>query len=141
MGTEHKEYVWNLIAKKLAGEASPRELGELEDLLRNNPELYYPFQTVADLWLHTSPNDKKQVEAALNRHLDRMEQLNIGFSSSPKAEPFPEKRSIFRSRAFYIAPAFTIAISLVGISTWPRPTAALLPATWEPPKSPGTDIR
>ncbi len=140
MGTEHKEYVWNLIAKKLAGEASPRELGELEDLLRNNPELYYPFQTVADLWLHTSPNDKKQVEAALNRHLDRMEQLNIGFSSSPKAEPFPEKRSIFRSRAFYIAPALAIAISLIGFFTWPRHTEALLTAPGEPAKMTGEII-
>lgn len=137
MGTEHKEYVWNLIAKKLAGEATPQELAELGDLLRNNPELYYPFQTVADLWLHSSPNDKKQVEDALNRHLDRMERLNIGLSPSPVEEPLPEKRSIFRSKVFYIAPALAITIFLIGFLTWPRHTEVLLTPPREPAKLTG----
>jgi transmembrane sensor len=137
MGTEHKEYVWNLIAKKLAGEASPEELGELEVLLRNNPELYYPFQTVADLWLHSSPGDKKQVEDALNRHLDRMEQLNISLSPPPVDGPLPEKRSIFRSKAFYIAPVLAITIFLIGLFTWPHHTQALLTPPEEPAKVTG----
>jgi len=80
MGKEHKEHTWNLIAKKLAGEASPAELQELEALLRSNPELHYPVQTIADLWEHTSPDDKMQAEEAFNRHLDRIERQNIDYS-------------------------------------------------------------
>jgi ferric-dicitrate binding protein FerR (iron transport regulator) len=80
MGKEHKQHAWNLIAKKLAGEASPAELAELEDLLRQNPELHYPLQTIADLWEHTGPADEKQAEEAFGRHLERIERLDIDYS-------------------------------------------------------------
>src|SRR5580698_631836 len=82
MGKEHKEYTWNLIAKKLAGEATPEELEELETLLRNNPELYYPMQTIADLWKNTSSKEKALAEKAFSTHLDRMENLRIAFTPS-----------------------------------------------------------
>lgn len=112
MGKEHKEHTWNLIAKKLAGEASPAELQELEALLRSNPELHYPFQTIADLWEHTGPNDRAQAEEAFNRHVDRIDRLNIDYSptltvvSDNLATP-----SGFRRRALILAP---IALVLVG---------------------------
>lgn len=83
MGQEHKEYTWNLIAKKLTGEASPEELQELEALLRGNPELHYPMQTMADLWKSSSPEDQKMAEWAFNRHLDRMEDLQIDYIPAP----------------------------------------------------------
>ncbi|HEY4061938.1 MAG TPA: FecR domain-containing protein [Puia sp.] len=79
MGQEHKEYTWNLFAKKLTGEATPEELRELEMLLRNNPELHYPMQTITDLWNNTRYRNKKEAELAFNRHLDRMHDLNIAF--------------------------------------------------------------
>ena len=44
MGQGDKKTIWNLIAKKLAGEASPEEIRELEWLLKNNPELHYPMR-------------------------------------------------------------------------------------------------
>jgi ferric-dicitrate binding protein FerR (iron transport regulator) len=79
MGQEHKEYTWNLIAKKLTGEASPEELLELEALLRGNPELHYPMQTMTDLWKSSSPEGQRMAERAFDRHLDRMEELHIDF--------------------------------------------------------------
>ena len=82
MGQEHKEYTWNLIAKKLTGEASAAELMELEILLRNNPELHYPMQTMTDLWRSAGPDEQKMAERAFNRHLDRMEELHIDFFSA-----------------------------------------------------------
>src|SRR5436190_2117312 len=80
MGQEHKQYTWNLIAKKLTGEATAEELLELEDLLRNNPELYYPLQTISDLWNPTSQRDQEIAEQAFSRHLDRMQDLKIDYS-------------------------------------------------------------
>src|SRR5450631_4122618 len=79
MGQEHKEYTWNLIAKKLSGEASPEELKELELLLRIHPELHYPMQTITDLWNTASPHDQKAAEQAFTQHLDRIQDLNIDF--------------------------------------------------------------
>jgi len=33
----HTDRIWTLVARKLAGEISPEETGELESLLRENP--------------------------------------------------------------------------------------------------------
>ncbi|MBS1665324.1 MAG: FecR domain-containing protein [Bacteroidetes bacterium] len=124
MGKELKEYAWNLIAKKLAGEATSAELQELEDLLRNNPELYYPLQTVADLWMHNSPEDKKQAEEAFNRHLDRMETLHIDYSASEEYIFQEEKKSIFRRKSFYALPAVAATVLLVWFFSRPKPSTA-----------------
>ena len=118
MGKELKEYTWNLIAKKLAGEATPDELKELEALLRNNPELHYPMQTITDLWRHTNPLDKAQVEKAFSEHLDRISDLEIDFTPATPAqsgdEPFPAKRRNSKRIALYITPAACLAI----VMTW-----------------------
>jgi len=82
MGQEQREYTWNLIAKKLSGEATPEELRELERLLRCNPELHYPLQTVTDLWNPSAPDRRKDAEQAFKQHLDRMHDLGIDFDPS-----------------------------------------------------------
>jgi transmembrane sensor len=117
MGQEHKEYTWNLIAKKLAGEASLEELKELERLLRNNPELHYPMQTVTDLWNPSSPTDQQEVEKAFNRHMDRMQELNLDLDSGSETaiDPYPfttnNKRS--RRKALLLASALCLGLGLI----------------------------
>jgi ferric-dicitrate binding protein FerR (iron transport regulator) len=119
MGKEHKEYTWSLIAKKLAGEATPEELKELELLLRNNPGLHYPVQTVADLWEHTSPVDKKQAEEAFNRHLDRMEKLNIPYPPPAEIPESPSRRTTFWRRALAVVPALAVVFGGIWYLTRP----------------------
>ena len=80
MGQEQKEHTWDLIAKKLAREATPGELKELEDLLRAHPELYYPLQAVADFWKSSNPGDLEKAEQAFDRHLDRIKAQGIEFT-------------------------------------------------------------
>jgi ferric-dicitrate binding protein FerR (iron transport regulator) len=124
MGKEHKEHTWNLIAKKLAGEANPAELHELEGLLRSNPELHYPVQTVADLWEHTSPNERTQAEEAFNRHLDRIDRLNIDYSPTlTVVTDEPEQPSKLRRRALVLAPIALVVIGAVLLIK--RPTTDL----------------
>jgi len=82
MGQEQREHTWDLIAKKLAGEATPGELKELEDLLRAHPELYYPLQTIADFWKSSNPGDRQAAEQAFDRHLDRIKEQNVEFVSA-----------------------------------------------------------
>lgn len=132
MGQEHKEYTWNLIAKKLTGEASPEELLELEALLRSNPELHYPMQTMADLWKGSGPDDQRMAERAFHRHLDRMLELNIDFiqGGSPvgtveqNPHSFPENETgsgrssrINRTRQAMLASAFCLLALGIGIAT------------------------
>src|ERR1700760_2420929 len=120
MGKEHKEYTWNLIAKKLAGEASPEELRELEMLLRNNPDLHYPMQTITDLWEHSpshNPGDIQKAEKAFSEHVDRMERLHIDFhptNNSPTYEElFPTRKRYGGRTALLLTPAIAILIGLV----------------------------
>ncbi len=87
MGQEQKEHTWDLIAKKLANEATPGELKELEDLLRAHPELYYPLQAVADFWKSANPGDLEKAERAFDRHLDRIKEQGIGLNSPAPETP------------------------------------------------------
>ncbi|HEX4374847.1 MAG TPA: hypothetical protein VHZ50_16195, partial [Puia sp.] len=76
----NQEYAWNLIAKKLAGEASQEELEQLELLLRNDPGLHYPLQIITDLWKHNRHNIKQTADHAFARHIARMTAMNIDFN-------------------------------------------------------------
>ncbi|GGB11644.1 FecR family protein [Puia dinghuensis] len=124
MGKEHKEHTWNLIAKKLAGEATSTELKELEDLLRNNPELHYPVQTIADLWQHASPADQKQAEEAFDRHLDRIGRLNIEYIPAPTDEPGQKPALRRRRKALLLAPALLLLAGIIILVNRPKPQPA-----------------
>lgn len=79
--------IWEIVAKKLAGEASSKELEELEEILRQNPELHYPLQTVSDLWFHPAPQ-KEDAKAAFERHLNRLKEAGVDWDiAQDKEEP------------------------------------------------------
>lgn len=68
--------VWELLARKMAGEATSAELEELDLLLRNDPQLHFSVQAFSDLWKHSSrtPTESKD---AYNRHLTRLRNQGI----------------------------------------------------------------
>jgi transmembrane sensor len=86
-----KEKIWELIAKKLAGEASLSELKELEDMMRKEPDMHYPLQTISDLW-HHKPIDEEDPYEAFDRHMARLGQMGIAFGevARNKEESFEE---------------------------------------------------
>jgi transmembrane sensor len=135
MGQEHKEYTWNLIAKKLTGEATAEELRELESLLRNNPELHYPMQTIGDLWKSKGRSVKKEAEIAFNRHLDRIQELKIDYNPVNTQDPdliesegYGQPRTETDSRRRSVL--FTIAglILAMGACVWIYNRPSRLPA-------------
>ncbi|WP_336516648.1 FecR family protein [Pollutibacter soli] len=108
--------IWQLASKKLAGEASPAEIKELESLLRQNPDLHYALQNLNDLW-HL-PAKKTGLEAeAFARHLERMEKAGISFSNTEDVgDGFEYRRPVSKSnRVFWIsfALAFVLIVSTV----------------------------
>ena len=74
-----EEHIWNLVAKKLSGEASDEELRELENLLKGKPELHYSLQTISDLWEQDIPQSKEFADEAFKKHIERMKASNIDF--------------------------------------------------------------
>jgi len=81
-----QDHIWNLVAKKLSGEASEEELRELESLLRSNPELHYPMQTINDLWhSNLSYNNRNEAVKAFEKHLERMQAAGINFTAKDEA--------------------------------------------------------
>jgi transmembrane sensor len=113
MGQGDKKTMWNLIAKKLAGEAAPEEVRELERLLKNNPELHYPMQTISDLWKSSPDPDMEEADTAFSRHLDRMKELDIEF---PAIDPaYPEANPGNRRRTLVLT---TLCIAILGLSVW-----------------------
>ena len=72
-----EENIWNLVAKRLSGEASDEELSELENLLRSNPDLHYPLQTIMDIWNQSHPQIDQEAGIAFEKHLGRMRNQNV----------------------------------------------------------------
>jgi transmembrane sensor len=67
-----KDLIWQMIAKKLSGEASEAEQRELEILLRANPDLHYPIQAILDLWKQDPAEIGQEALQAFARHTERM---------------------------------------------------------------------
>ncbi|MBS1669019.1 MAG: FecR family protein [Bacteroidetes bacterium] len=76
-----QDHIWELVAKKLSGEAGEEELQELKQLLRNHPDLHYPIQYIIDLWKSDTTGFKSgDAHEAFNRHVERMEEHNVSYS-------------------------------------------------------------
>lgn len=72
------ERIWELMARKLAGEASVEELGELDQLLRTNPDLHFSIQAITDLWDNNLPPvDEASLQVSYQQHINRMQELGI----------------------------------------------------------------
>jgi transmembrane sensor len=80
--------LWELIAKKLSGEATENELVELEKLMRYNPDMHYPLQTVADLWHHATP-DTEDSHLAFSKHTNRMRELGADINFGAPVYDYP----------------------------------------------------
>jgi transmembrane sensor len=69
--------IWELIARKLAEEASDEELLELDLLLRSHPGIHVSIQTISDVWQQKSVADEEELAAYYEEHKERMEQKGV----------------------------------------------------------------
>src|SRR5215212_5579269 len=78
---------WNLLAKKLASEALPEELSELEQLMKDHPEWVYSAEQMEGLWkTNSKKTDDYDAELAFELHLNRLKENKISF---PELETEP----------------------------------------------------
>src|ERR1700743_2270711 len=91
---KEQDRIWILLSRKLAGEATEKEIKELEEWQRLHPEMSYSFQFLSDLWNARSPEDRdmaegtntekaEKAEEAFEAHLLRLE------AQPPSAPPPP----------------------------------------------------
>ncbi len=108
-----KDRLWHLVSKKLAREATKEELLELEELLRQHPEMHYAIQHIQDLWL-LKPLDSPETEEAFQKHLNRMKQKGIDTGALIPAEP-QQPHQFNQSSAVrkYIIAGLAIAASII----------------------------
>jgi transmembrane sensor len=107
-----QDRIWELIAKKLSGETSVVELKELEDMLRQHPDMHYSMQTVADLW-HHNQHPQDDAYAAFERHAGRMKELGMDYDKEEIViEEYPEEPRRKRSSRYLIM-ALSIAVVAV----------------------------
>jgi len=67
---KQEERFWLLVSLRLAGEATPEELAELEACLVQHPEMGVRMEMLHGLW-ESEPSDARR-GGALNRHLQRL---------------------------------------------------------------------
>jgi transmembrane sensor len=111
------DHIWNLIAKKLAGEASLGELKELETILRRDPDLHYSLEALHDMWKKKSQQQEpEQAEIAFQKHMDRMFSKGIDMGSmgnSLSIDEFsdsPRRFMNWKTLAFILSGFFLITL-------------------------------
>ena len=114
------ERIWELMARKMSGEASSEELEELDLILRNNPHLHFSVQAFADLWKHSSYRDLTESKQAYERHLDKM--LGNGIIIGQPAYK-PDIETVLlegsrKSRKPLMAMLVTIVLTTLSVSIW-----------------------
>ena len=76
MEINNPQHIWQLMARKLSGEATALELHELEQLLRNDPHANYSKEILNDLWESKPYTDSYYTE---NKYKELVLQLkNMG---------------------------------------------------------------
>jgi len=71
------EHIWNLMARKLSGEASLQELEELEMHLSLTPELHFSMEILQDLWNNKPAVNSQYSETKYQELVNRLHQSGI----------------------------------------------------------------
>jgi transmembrane sensor len=115
-----QDRTWLLIGRKMAAEASPQELKELEEILRHNPELHFSLQALTEFWQQSPAANNAEIEEAYQKHLAKMQSELEDHPGS--AEDFVEnstlfpaaERSFFRRNALALSSLTAILILVAG---------------------------
>jgi len=124
------------MAKKLAGEASPDEIRELEALLRLNPDMHYSLEALQDMWKNKSRPEPEQAEEAFNKHMERMSALGIDMGRTDETlnpeliqHPAPP-RFIWKKLAFTLTGILLLTLCYY-IFNSKKPVEAIQKPVWE----------
>ena len=119
----HKR-IWELMGRKLAGEASAEELRELDGLLRAHPDLHFPVEAITDIW-KTDPgaHDRAAGEDAHRRLISRMQEkgIDIGLSFEEQQTAIFQLEAQERKSWWRYVAAAVVAGGPITAAWWWRP--------------------
>jgi len=106
---------WNLLAKKVAGEASAEELQQLENLLKLNPDWAYQAEHIQHLWQGNSKSEQES-ESAFEKHLQRMKEAGIDLQ--PEVPPIRPAAKYRKIKKIFAYSAAAIVVFLIAGFIW-----------------------
>lgn len=122
--------IWNLIAKKLSGEADAGELLELEKALRQDADLHYSLQAIQDVWASNPGLQTDFIEKAFENHENKLRSVLTDYpgpgSVSPAPYPFSEKNRYRRMRPALILAGLMVLFLSIYYAVQPHPKPAEL---------------
>jgi transmembrane sensor len=105
---------WNLLAKKIAGEATQQELQELENLMKLNHDWAYQAEHIQQFWQYKNDATQQDSELAFEQHLLRMKESGINLPE-PEIPPISFENNYTNKRkrifAFSIAAIFIFFVA------------------------------
>lgn len=113
-----QEHFWILLTRKIAKEATPEDLAELEKLVQQHPEWQYALQNLEDLWNSHPPVNLSADEDAYMIHLHRMQEKNISFGDTRQEgemNVFELPRRNTRRRLAWLTAGIAVAASVAAI--------------------------
>lgn len=115
---EYQDNFWNLLARKVSGEASEQELLQLEALLQENPDLVELKESLEAIWSNSEEPDSEFMEATYLLHRSNMEQLGLFFPLQETNSHIENniKSSIISNRLKWVTAI--AAVFILAISTW-----------------------
>lgn len=115
MEAYNEDRIWELVSRKLSGEATNDELLELDKLLRGNPHINYSKEILHDLWENNPEHDSHYAE---NKYRELVSQIqNMGIDEGKfnqddhyiDADAEPEKKGK-RKKWFFALASITILV-------------------------------
>ncbi len=114
-----QERFWILLTRRIAGEASPEDLAELEQLMQQHPEWQFASQNLEDIWNTRPPVDHTEEEDAYLLHMHRMQEKNIPFGKpilpEEEAAVFELSSHSSRKRLRWVIAGLTVAASVAAL--------------------------
>jgi len=94
----NQDDIWRLVSKKIAGEASEKELYELQKLLQKNPDVQYFMEIITDQWKPGVKKNEAEIESVYAWHIERMAKKAL---QKQKAERITWEKQSKKTGAFY----------------------------------------
>jgi ferric-dicitrate binding protein FerR (iron transport regulator) len=107
---------WNLLSKKIAGEASQEELQQLETLMKLNPDWAYQAEHVQQVWQNKTESKKEDSEIAFEQHLQRMKDAGVQFPQSEELPSYLQKT--YANKKIAVISIAAVLIFLIGGWAW-----------------------
>jgi ferric-dicitrate binding protein FerR (iron transport regulator) len=114
--------IWTLLSRKLAGETSPEELGELESLLKQNPDAHIKVQALVESWHQQDDPTPSDSDLAYQNLVNRLKDEGQMTTTEEYAYSFDETtvtRRHFRKK-YFVTGVILIALLGTGAFVWLR---------------------